>query len=271
MLACMAVSVTVLASGSKGNCTLVASNGTRLLVDAGLSCRELLRRLVQCGESSSCIDAILITHEHCDHINGLRVMAKRLKVPVYMTADTYEVYRRHTRDAAGSRVKLERLETFRAGCAFQIGDVVITPFTIPHDAIDPVGFTFVSEGIKVGVCTDLGYMPASVRHHIRGCQVLMIESNHDLEMLRGGPYPWPVKQRVMSRVGHLSNDALADFLTTDYDGGAEFLILAHLSEQNNHPEIARMTAERALGEQRNFVRNQLVLAAQHEPLPAIRL
>jgi phosphoribosyl 1,2-cyclic phosphodiesterase len=271
MLACMAVSVTVLASGSKGNCTVVASSGTRLLVDAGLSCRELLRRLVQCGESPGCIDAILITHEHCDHINGLRVMAKRLKVPVYMTADTYEVYRRHTRDAAGSRVKLERLETFRAGCPFQIGDVVITPFTIPHDAIDPVGFTFVSEGIKVGVCTDLGYMPASVRHHIRGCQMLMIESNHDLEMLRGGPYPWPVKQRVMSRVGHLSNDALADFLTTDYDGGAEFLILAHLSEQNNHPEIARVTAERALGEQRNFVRNQLVLAAQHEPLPAIRL
>ena len=101
--------------------------------------------------------------------------------------------------------------------------------------------------------------------------MLVLESNHDVEMLRVGPYPWSVKQRVMSRVGHLSNDALADFLTTDYDGGAEFLILAHLSEQNNHPEIARMTAERALGEQRNFVRNQIVLAAQHEPLAAIRL
>jgi phosphoribosyl 1,2-cyclic phosphodiesterase len=114
-------------------------------------------------------------------------------------------------------------------------------------------------------------MPASVRHHIQGCQVLMIESNHDLEMLRGGPYPWAVKQRVMSRVGHLSNDALADFLTTDYDGGAEYVILAHLSEQNNHPEIARMTAERALGEQRAAAGKQLMLAAQHEPLAAIRL
>ncbi len=271
MLAFMAVSVTVLASGSKGNCTLVSSNGTRLLVDVGLSCRELLRRLVQCGEDPACLDAILITHEHSDHIDGLRVMAKRLKVPVYMTADTHDAYRRCARDSAGNRVKLERLETFRAGCSFQIGDVTITPFTIPHDAVDPVGFAFVSEGIKVGICTDLGYMPPNVRHNLRGCHVLMIESNHDLEMLRGGPYPWSVKQRVMSRVGHLSNDALADFLTTDYDGGAEFLILAHLSEQNNHPEIARMTAERALGEQRNFVRNQLVLAAQHEPLPAIRL
>jgi len=267
----MAVSVTVLASGSKGNCTLLCSGGTRLLVDAGLSCRELLRRLALCGESASDIDAILITHEHGDHVGGLHVLAKRLKVPVYMTVDTHDAYRRYARDSAGNRVRLERVETFRAGCAFHIGNITVMPFTIPHDAIDPVGFTFCSEGIKVGVCTDLGYMPASVRHHIRGCQVLMIESNHDLEMLRGGPYPWAVKQRVMSRVGHLSNDALADFFTTDYDGGAEFLILAHLSEQNNHPEIARMTAERALGEQRNFVRNQLVLAAQHEPLPAIRL
>jgi phosphoribosyl 1,2-cyclic phosphodiesterase len=271
ILAFMAVSVTVLASGSQGNCTLVCSDGTRVLVDAGLSCKELLRRMVLCGESPSDISAIVITHEHTDHVSGLRVLAKKLKVPVYMTGATYDAYRRFARDSAGNRVKLERLEAFQAGRAFQIGKITVMPFTIPHDAVDPVGFTFSGEGIKVGVCTDLGYMPASVRHHIRGCQVLMIESNHDLEMLRGGPYPWAVKQRVMSRVGHLSNDALANFLTTDYDGGAEFLILAHLSEQNNHPEIARMTAERALGEQRNFVRNQLVLAAQHEPLPAIRL
>ena len=271
MLTAMAVSVTVLASGSKGNCTLISSSGTRLLVDAGLSCRELLRRMMVCGESASGIDAILITHEHSDHVGGLHVLAKRLKIPVYMTEATHDAYRKYARDSAGNRITLERLELFHAGHAFNIGDVSVTPFTIPHDAIDPVGFTFRTEGVKVGVCTDLGYMPASVRHHIRGCQVLMIESNHDLEMLRGGPYPWAVKQRVMSRVGHLSNDALADFLTADYDGGAEYVILAHLSEQNNHPEIARMTAERALGEQRNFVRNQLMLAAQHEPLAAIRL
>ena len=267
----MAVSVTVLASGSKGNCTLVSSSGTRLLVDAGLSCRELLRRMTVCGESASGIDAILITHEHSDHVGGLHVLAKRLKIPVYMTEATHDAYRKYARDGSGNRITLERLELFHPGHVFNIGDVSVTSFTIPHDAVDPVGFTFMSEGVKVGVCTDLGYMPASVRHHIRGCQVLMIESNHDLEMLRGGPYPWAVKQRVMSRVGHLSNDALADFLTTDYDGGAEYVILAHLSEQNNHPEIARMTAERALGEQRTFVGNQLMLAAQHEPLAVIRL
>ena len=107
------------------------------------------------------------------------------------------------RDSAGNRIALERRETFCSGSAFQIGDITVTPFTIPHDAVDPVGFTFRSDGIKVGICTDLGYMPASVRYHLRGCHVLMIESNHDLELLRGGPYPWSVKQRVMSRVGHL--------------------------------------------------------------------
>jgi phosphoribosyl 1,2-cyclic phosphodiesterase len=271
ILAFMAVSLTVLASGSKGNSTLISAGRTRLLVDAGLSCREILRRLALAGEAAAGIEAILITHEHSDHVAGLNVLAKRLKVPVYMTTATHEVYRRHARDSAGNRVKIERLETFEAGRTFAVGDVAVTAFTIPHDAVDPVGFTFRSEGIKLAVCTDLGYMPASVKHHIRGCHVLMIESNHDLEMLRGGPYPWAVKQRVMSRVGHLSNDALAEFLTTDYDGDAAYLVLAHLSEQNNHPEIARMTAERALGAQRDLVRNHLMLAAQHEPLPAIRL
>ena len=272
MLAVMAVSVTVLASGSKGNCALVSSCSTRLLIDAGLSCREVLRRLLSCGEDPASIDAVLITHEHSDHVAGIRVLARKLKIPIYITAATYQAYQRSNRDANGHRVNIDRREHFHSGRGFQIGDIFVTPFTIPHDAVDPVGFTFRVDGIKVGICTDLGYMPASVRDHLRGCHVLMIESNHDLELLRGGPYPWSVKQRVMSRVGHLSNDALADFLTTDYDGEAEFLILAHLSEQNNHPEIARMTAERALGSQRSlFLQSRLMLAAQHEPLATVRL
>ncbi len=271
MLARMAVSVTVLASGSKGNCTLVSSSGTRLLIDAGLCCRELLRRLLLSGHDHGGIDAILITHEHTDHIGGLRVLARKLKVPIYISAATYQEYQRCARDANGHRVSLDRCEHFNSGSSFPIGDITVTPFTIPHDAIDPVGFTLSADGVKVGICTDLGYMPASVRDHLRACHVLMIESNHDLELLRGGPYPWSVKQRVMSRVGHLSNDALADFLTTDYDGNAEFLILAHLSEQNNHPEIARMSAERALGKQRDLLRNRVLLAAQHQPLPALHL
>jgi phosphoribosyl 1,2-cyclic phosphodiesterase len=129
------------------------------------------------------------------------------------------------------------------------------------------------DGIKVGLVTDLGYVPESVKHHLRGCDGLMIESNHDLEMLRIGPYPWSVKQRVLSRVGHLSNTALAEFFSDGYDGAAAFVILAHLSEQNNHPEIARIAAENALGiQQRELLRERrLLLASQSEPLPAITL
>lgn len=265
------VAVTVLASGSRGNCTLISSSRTRLLVDAGLSCRELLRRLAGCGEDAHTLDAILITHEHSDHVAGLRVLARRLKIPVYMTGPTRQEYQKWVRDGSGQPVALERCELFCCGSRFQIGEISVMPFTIPHDAIDPVGFTFSAEGVKVGICTDLGYVPASVRDHLRGCHVLMMESNHDVELLRGGPYPWSVKQRVMSRVGHLSNDALADFLTSDYDGNAEFLILAHLSEQNNHPEIARVSAERALGEQRSLLHNRLMLAPQHQPLAGIQL
>ena len=123
----------------------------------------------------------------------------------------------------------------------------------------------------IGFATDLGYVPASVRDHLRRCEVLIMESNHDVEMLRVGPYPWSVKQRVMSRVGHLSNDALAEFFTNDYDGEAAYVVLAHLSEHNNHPEIARRAAEKALGPRCTLLHNRVVLALQNEPLEPIRL
>src|SRR5207248_6917601 len=154
---------------------------------------------------------------------------------------------------------------------FVVGDIEIFPFTIPHDAADPVGFTLRGEGVKVAFATDLGYLPRNVCEHLRGCDVIVIESNHDVEMLRIGPYPWSVKQRVMSRVGHLSNVALADFFTSDYDNSATFVVLAHLSEQNNHPEIARREAERALARRGGLFCNRVLLASQTEALEPIRL
>jgi phosphoribosyl 1,2-cyclic phosphodiesterase len=175
------------------------------------------------------------------------------------------------RNEKGERPHLEKFEAFESGHRFQVGDIEVRPFTIPHDAADPVGFTFRAEGIKVGIATDLGYLPVSVRDHLRGCDVLVMESNHDLEMLRGGPYPWSVKQRVMSRVGHLSNLALADFLTNDYDNSASFVVLAHLSEQNNHPEIARREAEKALATRGGLFHNRVLLASQTEAIEPIRL
>ena len=279
----MAVSVSVLASGSRGNCSLVATSSTRILVDAGLSGRETFKRLKALGDRNDDrngdrsngrveeISAILITHEHSDHVAGLQRLATKLNVPVFLTAPTHHAWSRAVRDEKGAIPDLPKLEHFSAGRGFRVGDIEVMPFTIPHDAADPVGFTFRAEGVKIGFATDLGYMPTNVRDHLRGCSVLVMESNHDVEMLRSGPYPWSVKQRVMSRVGHLSNDALAEFFSSDYDGGAEYVVLAHLSEQNNHPEIARAAAEQARGGRQGLWHNRVLLATQTEVLESIRL
>jgi phosphoribosyl 1,2-cyclic phosphodiesterase len=164
---------------------------------------------------------------------------------------------------------LPAVEYFEAGRPFAIGDLDLSPFTIPHDAADPVGFVFSSEGIRMAFATDLGYIAPNVKAQLRGVDLLLLESNHDLEMLRDGPYPWSVKQRVLSRVGHLSNEAAAEFLSTGYDGQAAYVILAHLSESNNLPELARVAAERALEGRASLLANRLLLAAQHEPLSPI--
>src|SRR3954471_16966874 len=277
----MAVRMTVLASGSRGNSTVLSSSKTSILVDAGLSCRETIKRMTIAGEDPLALKGIVITHEHSDHVAGINVLARKLRIPVYMTGATHDAWKKWTRSMGpkrkcetenGSKARIEQLELFKSGSSFQIGDIQVMPFTIPHDAVDPVGFTFTVDGVKIGICTDLGHMTENVRYYLRGCDGLVIESNHDLEMLRGGPYPWSVKQRVMSQVGHLSNDALADFFTTDYDGGAAFVVLAHLSENNNHPELARTCAENALGPHRNLLRlNTLRLAMQDRPLETITL
>ena len=267
----MAVSVSVLASGSRGNCALVASSSTRILVDAGLSGRETFKRLKGLGERVEEISAILITHEHSDHVAGLQRLATKLGIPVFLTEGAHHAWNRAVRDEEGRIPELPKSEHFAAGRSFRVGDIEVSPFTIPHDAADPVGFTFRAEGIKIGFATDLGYMPVSVRNHLRGCNVLLMESNHDVEMLRSGPYPWSVKQRVMSRVGHLSNDSLAEFFSNDYDGIAEYVILAHLSEQNNHPEVARASAEQALRGRQGLWNNRVLLAAQTEAMAPIRL
>jgi phosphoribosyl 1,2-cyclic phosphodiesterase len=267
----MGVTVSMLASGSRGNCAVVASSTTKILVDAGVSCREIFKRMKSLGDDARSLSAILITHEHCDHIHGLATLAKKLRIPIFMTGATHQAWARAMRNQNGERPQIEKLERFESGHTFQVGDIAVKPFTIPHDAVDPVGFTFRAEGVKVGIATDLGYIPASVRDHLRGCDVLVMESNHDLEMLRVGPYPWSVKQRVMSRVGHLSNLALADFFSNDYDNSATFVVLAHLSEQNNLPELARREAEKALSMRGGLFHNRVLLALQSEALQPIRL
>jgi phosphoribosyl 1,2-cyclic phosphodiesterase len=303
--------MTVLASGSKGNATVIAAGATRILVDAGLSCRELLKRMAAVGEEPEQLDAILITHEHLDHVAGLAVLARRLKVPVFFTEQTHRAWVRMLtprttmsyaewleklqaeREAAAEPISvmaaeeveeapakekvdsaaLPAVEYFRAGQSFSIGEIDINPFTIPHDAADPCGFVFHarSESIRMAIATDLGYVPPNVKQALKGVDVLLLESNHDLEMLKDGPYPWSVKQRVLSRVGHLSNDAAAEFLMRDYDGGAHTIVLGHLSEKNNLPELARLAAEQAIGGRMTLLGNRVLLAGQDAPLEPICL
>jgi phosphoribosyl 1,2-cyclic phosphodiesterase len=331
--------MTVLASGSKGNSTVISSSKTRVLVDAGLSCREILKRMAIAGEDPAALDAILITHEHQDHVAGLGVLARKLKIPVYFTEPTHRAWVRmltpRTRmtyvqwleqvqtekekhvqrekearanaaagveapepgicDSMSAAVELNAqpedpdeaeaqaapakadptflpaVEYFHAGARFSIGDIDITSFTIPHDAADPCGFVFSAEGVRMALATDLGYMPPNVKAALRRIDVLLLESNHDLEMLKDGPYPWSVKQRVLSRVGHLSNLATAEFLEKDYDGSAAWIVLGHLSESNNAPELARMAAEQALMNHPTLLGNRILLAEQSAPLASISL
>lgn len=209
-----------------------------MLVDAGLSRREITKRLAAIGESIESLDAILVTHEHSDHVCGLVSMARKLKIPIFVT--------HHTAATIDWDRCEPRLEAFQAGCSFCVGDFEVASFTIPHDAIDPVGYILRAEGVRIGVVTDLGYVPDSIKVHLRLADLLLLESNHDLGMLKDGPYPWSIKQRVMSRRGHLSNEVVADFIRDDLDCTVSTLILGHLSEHNNHPELVRQAAAKAL-------------------------
>jgi len=262
----MSVRVCVLGICSKRNCSLVATEKTRLLVDAGLSCRETYARLAAINESPEGLAAVVISHEHTDHINGLRVLVQNGDLPVYVSQATWEAVSRDDE----IRKKITKIECIAASEKFTIGDIEITPFPVPHDAVDPVAFTLDAQGIRISVVTDLGFVPEIVKQRVKGSHVLVLESNHDLEMLKVGPYPWAVKQRVMSRQGHLSNNATADFLIEEFDGAAQVLVLAHLSETNNHPEIARLSAEQALGQRTGLQFTKLHLASQTKPTDVFR-
>jgi phosphoribosyl 1,2-cyclic phosphodiesterase len=252
----------VLASGSAGNATFLSTSKTRVLIDAGLSVKELTRRLAEIGERPEDLDAVLITHEHSDHVSGLarlvRARARKKKpLAVFVSRLTAPMIEWEGEDGVQIPPPVEH---FQAGSDWTVGDVKVQSFGIPHDAEDPVGFCLEAEGVKVGIATDLGYIPDSIKYHLRGSHFLLFESNHALEMLKVGPYPWSVKQRVMSRKGHLSNDTTCEYIENDLDGNVQVLILGHLSEQNNHPVIVRQGAEMSL--LRRGISPRLVIAEQ---------
>ncbi len=252
---------------------MLETERTRLLVDAGLGKKEIYRRFEALGIACDRIDAVLISHEHTDHAGALPQMAHHWKAPVYLTEETFHAIRCQLPERAARR--LERVEHIQPGQRFTIGDIEVHAFAIPHDAADPIGFTFRSNGSKAALVTDLGYLPELVKQHLRDSDCLILESNHDLDMLKVGGYPWYLKQRVMSRTGHLSNHHLGEYLSDPggFDGRARYLVLAHLSEQNNTPDVARICAEEALGRRPAgaVFAGELLIASQHVPIGPLQV
>jgi phosphoribosyl 1,2-cyclic phosphodiesterase len=235
-----ALRVCVLGSGSKGNCTYIESPEARLLIDAGLSAREIVRRLQQIGRSPQGVDGVLISHEHSDHIHGVGALARRHQLPVYANPATWG----RARHVIGT---VDDVREFQTGSPFALKDLSIDPFSLPHDADDPVAFRITWRRRVMAVVTDLGYPSQLVRERLRGCHVLVLEANHDDAMLKAGPYPWPLKQRIGGKSGHLSNLQTGQLLREVIHDELEHVILAHLSEINNLPDLARLTAEEVLG------------------------
>ncbi len=231
--------IVVLGSGSGGNCTLVETERCRLLVDAGFGIRGLNRRIATAGIEPASIDAVLVTHGHRDHVAGVKSLLRtHPNATLYVNDGT----RRETPLLEG----VDRCEVFEVGRPFQVGDVTVEAFEVPHDAADPVGFCLRCDGIKGVVATDIGQITPRLVEQTSSCRWLVLEANHDEELLKIGPYPWELKRRVLGNRGHLSNGALAHFLRHQFDGAASHLFLAHLSRQNNHPELALETVRAAI-------------------------
>jgi phosphoribosyl 1,2-cyclic phosphodiesterase len=252
----------ILGSGSSGNSVYVESGGASVLVDVGLSAKETARRMVGVGLDPCRLTAILVTHEHSDHFKGVPLMSRTAGVPVFMSYATRAVCRFNGRDEG-----MQWGEAIASSRTFQVGPLEVHPFTIPHDGVDTVAFTLQSEGVKVAIVTDLGYITQLVSERLKGSNLVVIESNHDRDMLKVGRYPWSVKQRIASNLGHLANDETARWIRNDFDGQAEYLVLAHLSRHCNHPELVRLAALQALDAHGSlFFRNaeQRVRIARHD-------
>jgi phosphoribosyl 1,2-cyclic phosphodiesterase len=228
-------SLTILGSGSAGNSALVTTDHCRILVDGGLSARQILTRLESCGVSIEQLDGVLLTHEHGDHICGLEVLCRKFQIPIYCNALTAEAIR-YNCDSLGAH---RNWRIFRTGSEFSICDVTVQTFPVPHDAVDPVGFAFHAGKSGLGFITDLGYPTKMLVERLRQVETLVIETNHDEKMLQNDPHrPWPVKQRIQSRHGHLSNVAAASVIEQLLPGKIERVVLGHLSRDCNTPALA---------------------------------
>lgn len=267
---------TVLGSGSTGNAVLISSENTNVLVDAGMSAREILRRLGEVGVGYDRLDGILITHEHGDHAGGLRVLMSSVDCPVFISRPTEDSYydtraggqngdSESSKRRAALKDKTVEIESTRE---FRIGDIDFEPFSVPHDAADNFGFAAKKDGVKVATLMDFGHITDLIKEKLSGCDAIVVESNHSRDMLRAcSVYTWDLKQRIMSRTGHLSNEDLSDWLQNDFDGSARHVVLAHLSQRANEPHLARLMAETALQMRSPLFRAETKITISHHKQP----
>lgn len=260
----MAVHLTILGSGSSGNCAYVETDEARVLVDAGFSGRQIRQRLASIGRAPENLSAIFITHEHTDHINGLAGLADKLRIPVYCNRATKDEIDRILNVRAEFRL-------FTSGEGFEIGDLTVETFSIPHDAQDPVGYLLRTPTANIGFATDLGHVTRLVAERIRHANALVLESNHDVKMLQDCPRrPWSLKQRILGRHGHLSNEAAADCAADIMTGNLKHLYLGHLSRECNKPELAQRVVQKRL-DAIGAAHVRLELTAQNTPCQTLTL
>ncbi len=256
------VCVTILGSGSAGNCAYVETDETRILIDAGFSLRQIRKRLATIGRVPENLTGILITHEHSDHVQGLVALSEKLGIPVYCNRPTQEAIQYQLPVRLNARL-------FTTGASFEVGDITVETFTVPHDAQDPVGFLLRTPSGNIGFLTDLGHATKLVLERVREANVLVLESNHDIKMLQDCPHrPWSLKQRILGRHGHLSNEAAADVAEHIVSADLRHLYLGHLSSECNRPELAYRTINERL--QKMCAQHVLLeLTSQSVPCPTL--
>ncbi len=242
-------------SGSSGNCLFLSAGSTKLLIEAGLSARKIAEALNSIGEDISDINAILVSHEHSDHIKGVGVLSRKFGIPVYANKSTWKAM-----EGLIGPLEEKNMVCFETGEAFSVGgDILVNTFPVPHDALEPVGFSFCAGGRKISIATDMGHVSAEVLDQLSASDLILVESNHDVEMLMVGPYPWHLKRRIMSDTGHLSNEMAGRLAAYLAERGTSRILLGHLSKYNNFPQLAYQTVQNALFEKNIYVGTDVML------------
>lgn len=255
----MAVQLCTLASGSSGNSTFIGTKHTRILIDAGVSGKKIEQGLAQMKLTGNDIDGLFITHEHSDHIKGAGIFSRRFNVPIYATYETWAAMEASLGNILPSNKRFVYTEE---NCL--INDICVKPFSIPHDAVDPVGYNIFAGGKKVTLATDIGHVTEELRQNIAESEILLLEANHDEQMVQSGAYPWHLKKRILSNEGHLSNTSAGELLASVMDGKMKHVLLGHLSQENNEPRLAFATVEKILQ------KNKIIVGKHFEMNMALR-